>query len=72
MWWGAPGHTEPLHCDLTDGTLWQLRGRKRVVLFPAEVWRDLYPFGVEQRMSWAFSQVRHDSPDLLRRARAHL
>lgn len=65
-WWGAPGHTEPLHCDLMDGTLWQLRGRKRVVLFPAQVWQDLYPFQPEHKMSWAFAQVRHDAPDLVR------
>jgi hypothetical protein len=38
MWWGAAGHTEPLHMDATDGTLCQLRGRKRVVLFPPERW----------------------------------
>jgi len=34
MWWGAAGHTEPLHMDVTDGTLCQLRGRKRIYLFP--------------------------------------
>lgn len=67
MWWGAGGHTEPLHMDVTDGTLCQLRGRKRVVLFPSECWQDLYPFPVSQTgMSWAFSQVVQERPDFER------
>ena len=66
MWWGAPGHTEPLHMDVTDGTLCQLRGRKTVVLFPAHCWREsLYPFPASATgMSWAFSQVVQSQPDL--------
>ena len=65
MWWGAPGHTEPLHMDATDGTLCQLHGRKRIVLFPPSSWRDLYPFpSSETGMSWAFSQVVQSKPDL--------
>ena len=76
MWWGAAGHTEPLHMDVMDGTLCQLRGRKRIVLFPADCWRDLYPFPVTvEGMSWAFSQVIQSHPDFaafprLRRAMA--
>ena len=68
MWWGAPGHTEPLHMDVTDGTLCQLRGRKRIVLFPPSCWRDeLFPFPASRSgMSWAFSQVRQSQPDLER------
>jgi len=58
MWWGPPGHTEPLHMDCCDGTLLQLRGRKRVVLFPARCWAGLRPFPVEaERQLWAFSRV---------------
>jgi hypothetical protein len=65
MWWGPSGHTEPLHMDVTDGTLCQLRGRKRVVLFPPECWRDLYPFPADEAgMSWAFSRVVQSRPDL--------
>ena len=64
MWWGPPGHTEPLHMDATDGTLCQLRGQKRVVLFPPTSWRDLYPFPVSKTgMSWAFAQVVQSKPD---------
>lgn len=65
IWWGPCGHTEPLHVDVTEGTLCQLRGKKRVVLFPPTAWRDLHPFPVSgSGMSWAFSQV----PNVLQRA----
>ena len=58
MWWGPPCHPEPLHMDCCDGTLLQLRGRKRVVLFPARCWAGLRPFPVEaERQLWAFSRV---------------
>jgi hypothetical protein len=64
MWWGPPGHTEPLHMDVTDGTLCQLHGRKRIHLFPASSWRDLYPFPASERgMSWAFARVVQTKPD---------
>ena len=67
MWWGAPGHTEPLHIDVTDGTLCQLCGRKRVILFPRACWRALSPFPVNPHgMSWAFSRVRISCPDFQR------
>ncbi|MBP9113894.1 MAG: hypothetical protein KBF88_13870, partial [Polyangiaceae bacterium] len=26
IWWGPPGHREPLHMDITDGTLFQIHG----------------------------------------------
>mmetsp|Transcript_159417 Transcript_159417/g.305761 ORF Transcript_159417/g.305761 Transcript_159417/m.305761 type:complete len:708 (+) Transcript_159417:61-2184(+) len=57
IWWGPPGHTEPLHCDANDGTLLQLRGRKKVILFPASEWLNLYPFPTSTSMSWAWSRV---------------
>ena len=67
MWWGPCGHVEPVHMDVTDGTLCQLRGRKHVVLFPPKSWADLYPFAPSARgMSWAFSQVALGAPDLAR------
>eukprot|EP00747_Dinoflagellata_sp_TGD_P209750 gnl/TRDRNA2_/TRDRNA2_83124_c0_seq1.p1 gnl/TRDRNA2_/TRDRNA2_83124_c0~~gnl/TRDRNA2_/TRDRNA2_83124_c0_seq1.p1 ORF type:complete len:422 (-),score=66.69 gnl/TRDRNA2_/TRDRNA2_83124_c0_seq1:137-1402(-) len=64
VWWGAPGHTEPLHCDANDGTLLQLRGRKRVVLFPASQWLNLYPFPMSARMNWAWSRVSLKNVDV--------
>ena len=50
--------------DVTDGMLFQLRGRKHVVLFPPSTWADLYPFPPSTSgMSWAFSQVSLAHPD---------
>lgn len=77
MWWGPAGHTEPLHMDVTDGTLCQLRGRKRIVLFPPHCWKALSPFpSSSSGMSWAFAQVVQSKPDferfpLLRGAMRH-
>ncbi|MCC5898584.1 MAG: cupin-like domain-containing protein [Phormidium sp. BM_Day4_Bin.17] len=69
LWAGAGGHTESLHYDTFDGTLIQLAGQKRVVLFPPSQLSNLYPFplighlhhGLKLR-SW-FSQVYPDKPD---------
>jgi hypothetical protein len=69
LWVGASGHTECLHYDPTDGTLIQLHGSKRVVLFPPSQTANLYPFpfyvhlqhGMRVR-SW-FSRVYPDRPD---------
>jgi lysine-specific demethylase 8/hypoxia-inducible factor 1-alpha inhibitor (HIF hydroxylase) len=44
LWLGPGGHTEPLHFDSHDGTLIQLRGTKRVSLFPPHATQGLYPF----------------------------
>lgn len=63
IWWGPVGHTEGLHCDITDGTLWQLSGQKQVILFPDYCWKSLAPFPFGGKMSWAFSQVNVDHPD---------
>jgi len=44
--------------DVTDGTLLQLYGQKKVVLFPPECWRALRPHPVDPAgMSWAFSRL---------------
>eukprot|EP00928_Gymnodinium_smaydae_P031965 TRINITY_DN23285_c0_g1_i1.p1 TRINITY_DN23285_c0_g1~~TRINITY_DN23285_c0_g1_i1.p1 ORF type:complete len:617 (+),score=115.30 TRINITY_DN23285_c0_g1_i1:75-1925(+) len=64
IWWGAPGHTEPLHSDTNDGTLLQLRGRKKVLLFPASEWLNLYPFPPSSRMSSAWSRVSLSNIDV--------
>lgn len=70
LWVGAAGHQECLHYDPTDGTLIQLYGRKRVILFPPSQTRNLYPFPVSVHLrhgmklrSW-FSQVYPENPDL--------
>lgn len=69
LWVGPGGHVESLHYDVMDGTLVQLHGSKRVVLFPRSQLGNLYPFpfyvhlwrGLKLR-SW-FSQVYPDRPD---------
>jgi len=45
LWLGPGGHTEPLHFDRHDGTMLQIWGRKRVVLFAPGQTGNLYPFG---------------------------
>jgi Cupin-like domain len=64
LWWGPGGHTEPLHFDSGDGTLVQLHGVKRAVLFPPSQTRNLYPFPVSRKgiAPW-ISQVYLDRPD---------
>ena len=69
LWVGPGGHTEALHYDPMDGTLIQLHGSKRLVLFPRSQTANLYPYpfylhlwhGLKLR-SW-FSQVYPDRPD---------
>lgn len=70
LWVGPGGHVEALHYDPMDGTLIQLHGAKRVVLFPRSQTANLYPYpfyvhlwrGLKLR-SW-FSRVYPDRPDL--------
>ncbi|NJO39276.1 MAG: cupin-like domain-containing protein [Cyanobacteria bacterium RU_5_0] len=69
LWVGPGGHTECLHYDPTDGTLIQLHGSKRIILFPPSQTANLYPYpfyvhlhhGMKLRC-W-FSQVYPDRPD---------
>ncbi|MBC6423894.1 MAG: cupin-like domain-containing protein [Hormoscilla sp. SP5CHS1] len=70
MWAGPGGHVEALHYDTLDGTLMQLHGAKKVVLFPSSQTANLYPFPVSVHLhhglklrSW-FSQVYPEKPDL--------
>ncbi|MBT5226346.1 MAG: cupin-like domain-containing protein [Chromatiales bacterium] len=67
LWWGPGGHTEPLHFDSGDGTLVQLHGKKRAVLFPPSQSKNLYPFPIRRKgiAPW-FSQVYIENPDFKR------
>lgn len=66
----APGgHSSGLHYDSLDGTLMQMHGAKKVVLFPPSQTYNLYPFRVYNHLryglkvrSW-FSQVYPKKPD---------
>ena len=69
IWIGPGGHVECLHYDAVDGTLMQLHGAKKVVLFPPSQLYNLYPFPVYIHLrhglklrSW-FSQVYPENPD---------
>lgn len=69
IWMGPGGHVECLHYDAVDGTLMQLHGAKKVVLFPPAQLSNLYAFPVYAHLrhglklrSW-FSQVYPDKPD---------
>ncbi|MDY6803552.1 MAG: cupin-like domain-containing protein [Cyanobacteriota bacterium] len=70
IWLGPGGHVECLHYDLMDGTLIQLHGVKKVVLFPPSQTANLYPFGIYVHLyrgfklrCW-FSQVYPENPNL--------
>ena len=69
IWLGPGGHVECLHYDLMDGTLIQLHGVKKVVLFPPSQTANLYPFPIYVHLyrgfklrCW-FSQVDPENPD---------
>lgn len=69
LWLGPAGHREPLHYDPLDGTLIQMRGKKKLVLFPPTQLKNLYPFPLTRHIkhglnirSW-FSQVDPESPN---------
>lgn len=70
IWLGPGGHVECLHYDLMDGTLIQLYGVKKVVLFPPSQTANLSPFPIYVHLyrgfklrCW-FSQVYPENPDL--------
>jgi hypothetical protein len=65
LWFAPSGHIEPLHFDGRDGTLIQLKGKKRVSLFSPKENKNLYPFPISnQKMPPNFSQPYIDKPDL--------
>lgn len=69
LWVGPGGHTTFMHYDSMDGTLMQLYGSKRVVLFPSSQLYNLYPFSVlnhlrrGMKIRASYSQVHPDRPD---------
>jgi hypothetical protein len=44
VWLSPSGTTTPTHYDISHNMLVQVKGRKRVVLFPPVSWQTLYPF----------------------------
>ena len=69
LWCGLGGHTTCLHCDPFDGTLIQLYGKKKVILFPPDQLYDLYPFSLINHLRYglklraSYSQVYPQQPD---------
>jgi hypothetical protein len=70
LWVGWGGHTSCLHYDPMDGTLVQLHGVKKLLLFPPSQLYHLYPFPVIKhlyhglKLRSVYSQVYPDRPDL--------
>lgn len=65
LWLGPNEHLEPLHFDGLDGTLIQLRGSKRISLFPPKSTKALYPFPfLGGALGPNFSKVYIKQPDL--------
>ncbi|NJL20537.1 MAG: cupin-like domain-containing protein [Leptolyngbyaceae cyanobacterium SM1_3_5] len=69
LWVGPSGHVEALHYDPSDGTLMQLFGEKKLLLFPPNQTANLYPFSIAVHLkhgmrlrSW-FSQTYPEQPD---------
>jgi hypothetical protein len=69
LWVGPAGHTSCLHYDPMDGTLTQMHGSKKVLLFPPSQIYNLYPFPVINHL-WhglklrsVYSQVYPERPD---------
>ncbi|WAL61841.1 cupin-like domain-containing protein [Thermocoleostomius sinensis] len=70
LWVGLGGHTSCLHYDPMDGTLVQLHGAKKILLFPPSQLYNLYPFPVIKhlyhglKLRAVYSQVYPERPDL--------
>lgn len=69
LWLGVGGHTTCLHYDPFDGTLVQLYGQKRLVLFPPSELYNIYPFPISAhlrhglKLRSTYSQIYPDKPD---------
>ncbi len=63
LWIGTGGNISPLHWDLAQNFLSQVRGRKRILLFAPEQTSFLYPFSVNSEMPHV-SQLNIDKPNI--------
>lgn len=65
LWFGPGNNSTPLHYDVSNNFLAQIRGRKQLILCPPREIARVYPFPFHY---WAnrFSQVNVLSPDLAR------
>lgn len=65
LWVGGKGASSDLHYDMTHNLVAQVLGRRRVLLFPPDQTRLVYPFP-RRTLNWHHSQVHVDAPDLQR------
>lgn len=65
LWIGSAGNVTKAHFDTEDNFLVQVRGRKRLLLFPSTEWRRLYPSS-PLSIRPNFSQVDFSKPDAAR------
>jgi hypothetical protein len=65
LWIGSTGNVTKAHFDTEDNFLMQVRGRKRLLLFPSTEWRSLYPSS-PLSIRPNFSQVDFAKPDRVR------
>ena len=63
LWIGAGGNISPLHHDLSENLLCQVRGRKRILLFEPKQTSLLYPFPAHSKIL-NMSQLNIDKPEL--------
>lgn len=62
LWLGGEGTASDIHYDMTHNIVAQLRGRRRVTLFPPSEAPRLYPYSLRS-LNWHHSQVRLEAPD---------
>lgn len=63
LWIGGSDNISPLHYDMNNNLLAQVRGRKRVLLFEPQKTSLLYPFPAHSKIPH-LSQINIDKPDL--------
>ncbi len=63
LWMGTGGNVSPLHHDMSENLLCQVRGRKRIVLFEPKQTALLYPFPAYSKIPH-MSQLNIDKPDI--------
>jgi len=63
LWIGTGGNVSPLHYDMSENLLSQLRGRKRVLLFEPKQTSLLYPFPAHSKIPH-MSQLNIDQLDI--------
>lgn len=64
LWIGTGGNISPLHHDLSENLLSQVRGRKRILLFEPKQTSLLYPFPAHSKILNMSQLINIDKPDI--------